>query len=209
MNFKCVSKYFTGIKEPVVCGIDEVGRGPWAGPLIACALVLHKNPRIRGLKDSKKLTREKREKAYKKLQKCAYYGLGVFTHDEIDSQGLAKAAKEVFTRAYDDLIKKYPSLKPDIILIDGRDKVLFPITHRSIIKGDENIKVIACASIIAKVERDKLMRDFACEFPQYGFEKHKGYGTALHQEAIKKHGFCEIHRKSYKPIIASFNAIRN
>jgi ribonuclease HII len=203
MNFKSTNNFLNGEKNNVVCGLDEAGRGPWAGPVVACALVLKNEPRIKGLKDSKQLSKEKRELAYKRLQKCSYFGVGIATHKEIDELGLIKAANHAFVRAITNLQKKHPEIKPDILLIDGRDKFIFPIKHKSIIKGDEKIKIIACASIIAKVERDKIMCEYAGLYPDYGFEKHKGYGTSQHQQAISRHGICDIHRKSYKPIVSS------
>lgn len=199
----------------IVCGMDEVGRGPWAGPLYTCGLVFKKDPGIRGLKDSKKLSPARREQIYKKLIKCSYIGIGIVEVDELDNLGLSKSIRLAYQRALDELIaamnleKSSPAkvsegknepVKPHILLIDGRDKLDLPIPAKSIIKGDEKVKIIACASIVAKVERDRLMCRLSKKYPKYGFNLHKGYGTARHQRALAKHGICEIHRKSFAPI---------
>jgi len=191
----------------VVCGMDEVGRGPWAGPVVACGLILHKDPRIKGLKDSKQLSAQRREQIYEKLKRCAHIGIGKAEAEEIDDLGLTKATRLAFKRALEELTSQTgkteqltKALVPDILLIDGRDKLNLPILAKSIIKGDEKVKVIACASIVAKVERDRIMCKAANKYPEYGFSIHKGYGTARHQKALAKYGVCDIHRKSFKPI---------
>ncbi len=185
--------------QGIICGIDEVGRGPWAGPLVACALVF-KRKRVFGLKevkDSKKLTEKKREKFFAIIKKNAVYGIGMAEVEEIDTFGLTKATNLAFTRALEELPLAF---KPDFLLIDGREKWKLPYPSRSIIKGDEKIKIIACASIMAKVTRDRIMRKLALQYTKYGFERHKGYGTSRHARALKKHGICPIHRRSFRPI---------
>lgn len=187
----------------LVAGIDEVGRGPWAGPIISCAYI--EKEVVVGVKitDSKKMNLAQREVAYEKLIKAGYYGIGQASPKEIDQLGLSKAHKLSFKRAIQALIKSAKS-KPDFLMIDGRDKLDPVTTHhipfKTIIKGDLTVRVISCASIIAKVTRDRLMDKLAKKYPNYAFEKHKGYGTSEHKKLLKKHGACEIHRHSYKPI---------
>jgi ribonuclease HII len=199
-------KNFVPEGEQTVCGLDEVGRGPWAGPLVACALILKKDIRFKGLRDSKKMPAKAREKIFRLLQKKAVYGLGVVSVEEVDSLGIIKANNLAFSRALDGLLAKKGAIRPDFLVVDGRDRLSFPYPHRTIIKGDEKIRVIACASIVAKVTRDSMMADLALQWPQYGFERHKGYGTALHRRALKKYGPCQIHRKSFSPMKA-FNGV--
>jgi ribonuclease HII len=184
----------------VLCGIDEVGRGPWAGPIVASAVILVEEIRFKGLKDSKKLTAKARAEACKILQQKAFFGIGKVESKEVDKLGLIKATNAAFIRALEDMCKKKGCPKPDFLLVDGRDRLKLPYPHKTIIKGDEKLKLIACASIIAKVTRDNIMDEFAAKFPDYGFDEHKGYGTARHQQALKSHGACEIHRKSFKPV---------
>lgn len=183
----------------LIAGVDEVGRGPWAGPLVACAYVCVK--KVTGIKitDSKKMNQAERETAYSKLIKAGYYGLGQAEPSEIDRLGLSRANRLAFKRALSAL-----KVKPDLIMVDGRDNISLASTgkipFRTLTKGDSIIHEISCASIIAKVTRDRHMEKMAKKYPQYGFEKHKGYGTRLHKNCLKKHGVCRIHRKSYKPV---------
>lgn len=186
----------------IICGLDEAGRGPWAGPLVTCALVFKKKRicGLKGVKDSKKLTEQKREDFFSVIGKIAVYGVGIAEVTEIDTFGLTKATKLAFLRALENL-----PMRPDFLLIDGRDKFQLPYAARSIIKGDEKIKIITCAGIVAKVTRDRIMRKLALQYPQYGFERHKGYGTARHARALKKNGICPIHRKSFSPVAQIIN----
>ena len=193
-------KKFVGDTRRTICGLDEVGRGPWAGPLVACALILNKDIRFKGLKDSKKMPAPSREKIFKVLQKKAFYGLGVVSVEEVDSLGITKANNLAFNRALHDLTTKKGSIKPEYLVIDGRDRLDLPYPHKTIIKGDEKVKIIACASIVAKVTRDGMMRNLAVRWPQYGFERHKGYGTAGHMRALAKYGPCPLHRRSFSPV---------
>lgn len=187
-----------GTDERMVCGLDEVGRGPWAGPIVACALMFTTTLKLPKLKDSKGLTKEHREEFYELLTQKAAYGVGMARADEIDGLGLIKANNVAFQRALDELAQKGHT--PSFILVDGRDRLKLPQPWKTLIKGDEKVKLIACASIVAKVVRDKLMDELAVKYPKYGFESHKGYGTKEHQEALRTHGACEIHRKSFAPI---------
>jgi ribonuclease HII len=182
-------------KYKIICGLDEVGRGPWAGPLVVCALILKSHFVFKGLKDSKQLSPLKREEVFQRLQKYAFFAIGMAEVEEIDRLGLTKATNLAYLRALENL-----PIKPDYLLIDGRDKMKLPYPYRTIIKGDEKVKLIACASIVAKVTRDRLMVELAVRYPEYGFELHKGYGTERHQAALRTHGICEIHRKSFQPV---------
>lgn len=200
MVFLSPKKVLNVKDDMVLCGMDEAGRGPWAGPVVACALMFKRKFLIKGLRNSKDLTREKREEIYKKLTEKAWFGVGMAEHTEVDTLGLSKATNLAFSRAIEQLVSQKNVNKPDLLVIDGRDKFTLPLPYESVIKGDEKLKVIACASIIAKVERDRIMREYAQKYPQYGFERHVGYGTKRHQQALKEHGVCDIHRKSFAPV---------
>ncbi|MEZ4087144.1 MAG: ribonuclease HII [Candidatus Gracilibacteria bacterium] len=206
MAFLSLKKLLETDQPPFVWGLDEAGRGPWAGPVVACALMFLEDVRIHGIKDSKQLNKEQREKIYKKLADKTVFGVGRAEHHEIDTFGLTKATNMAYQRAVEALLEKKKSKEPELMLIDGRDKFQLPFRYHSIIKGDAKVKIIACASIIAKVERDKIMEEYAKKFPEYGFEYHKGYGTKRHQQALKQHGTCEIHRTSYAPIVRINNS---
>lgn len=179
-----------------IAGCDEVGCGAWAGPIYAAAIIL--SPKFKKqICDSKQLSEKKRKKLSQEIKKAnKWYSLGIVSKEELDILGLTKARKLACWRAVKNLSKK-----PDFVLFDGRDifKKFF-LPYQFIIKGDEKIKSIACASIIAKVERDRLMEKLAKRYPRYQFNKNKGYGTKKHILALKKYGPCKIHRFSYKPI---------
>ena len=183
--------------KKIIAGMDEAGRGPWAGPVIAAAVILPHRIKLPGLTDSKKLTKAQRETLFNLIRSKAWYGVGMASNQEIDKNGLIPATNLAFLRALNAL-----TIKPDHLLIDGRDKWKLPIPYETIIKGDTKIRAISAASIIAKVTRDGLMERFALEYPQYKFERHKGYGTRLHAEALSKHGVSLLHRKSYQPVKA-------
>ncbi len=177
-------------------GVDEAGRGPWAGPVVAACVILNRDiPQLGEIDDSKKLSEAKREKLYEIIKENSIYGIGVASNKEIDRLGIVKAVELAIKRAINVM-----NQKPSFLLIDGRDKFDLPIPYKSIIDGDEKVKMIAAASILAKVWRDRYMKLVADIYPVYGFEKHKGYGTKAHTEALKKYGPCEIHRFSFKPI---------
>ncbi len=176
-----------------IAGIDEVGRGPLAGPVISAAVILKENAKIPGLKDSKQLTKAQREALFPIIMKNALdYSIAIVSHKTIDKINIANAIRLANQMCIDHLEKK-----PDMVLIDGRDKQTLNIPYKTIIKGDTKVKCIAAASVIAKVFRDKLMEYYAKEFPFYRFEKHAGYGTREHRTLIGRHGPCEIHRMSY------------
>lgn len=184
-------QYQQGFK--VVCGIDEAGRGPLAGPVYAAAVILKKGQTIEGVNDSKKLSEKKREALYNKIiDECLAYAIGVADEKEIDEINILQATFLAMKRAVDGL-----SVKPDCALVDGNQIPPLDCSVSTIIKGDSKSESIAAASILAKVERDRYMLEMAQKYPQYCFEKHKGYGTKLHYEMIEKHGICDIHRKSF------------
>lgn len=200
---KRLSSEFTLTSEDaIICGLDEVGRGCWAGPLFTCALVLKKDIRHKLLRDSKLLNPAQREKMYKFLMPRAYIGIGIAEVEEIDTLGLTQATNLAFQRALDQLTTLYPHIIPHYLLIDGKDKLNFSFPFRTVIDGDEKIKEIASAAIMAKVTRDRYMIKLSQQYPEYGFEYHKGYGTLRHQQALRTHGLTDIHRKRFKPVQA-------
>lgn len=177
-----------------ICGIDEAGRGPLAGPVVVAAVIMPKDSMIEGVNDSKKVSEKKREKLYEEITETAIaWGVGIIDQKEIDDINILNATKKGLTTALTEL-----EVKPNLILVDALTKIdTLGIPYRSVIKGDAKIYSIAAASIIAKVTRDRIMRQWDELYPQYGFEKHKGYGTAMHIAAIKENGICPLHRKSF------------
>ena len=192
-SFIPIEKQLKGLGFRFIAGIDEVGRGPLAGPVVSAAVILKEKARLPGLADSKKLSKVKREKLFWMiLNNSLDYCITAVPHTLIDRINILNA-----TRIANDLCVRELSIKPDIAIIDGRDKQILDIPFLTFIKGDNYVRSIAAASILAKVFRDSLMKHYAGEFPEYGFERHVGYGTRLHRANILKHGFCDIHRKSY------------
>ena len=181
----------------VIAGIDEAGRGPLAGPVSAAAVVLPKDFVHEVLDDSKKITEKKREVIYEELidRDDITWAHSYADVDEIDGINILKATHAAMARAAEAL-----DTKPDFCLIDGLAVPNFPFVSEGIVKGDGKSLSIAAASIIAKVMRDRLMVQYAEIYPEYGFEKHKGYGTKQHMEALHKHGPCPLHRKSFAPV---------
>lgn len=178
-----------------IAGIDEVGRGPLAGPVVAAAVILDPNQSILGLNDSKKLNVIKREQLYDEINNKAHaVGVGIVTPQEIDQINILQATKKAMIKAYEDL-----SVEPDFLLIDAV-KLKTTIPQQSIIKGDMHSNSIMAASIIAKVTRDKLMTDYDLQFPGYGFASNAGYGTKVHLEGLEKYGATAIHRKTFSPV---------
>jgi len=177
----------------VIAGIDEAGRGPLAGPVVSAAVILEKGTRLPGLDDSKKVTKKRREELYDQIiKKAKGYSISIVGPSIIDDINILNAV-----RVANDLCIKHLKPKPDFIVIDGRDKQIIKAPFQTIIKGDQRVRSIAAASILAKVFRDRLMEHYSKKYEKYSFEKHMGYGTSLHRKLIKKHGFCEIHRKSF------------
>lgn len=178
-----------------VAGIDEVGRGPLAGPVVAAAVILPEKIFISGINDSKKLSSKKRQQLYQEIKNEALaIGIGVVGADVIDEINIYQATKKAMNIAINQL-----SIFPDFLLIDAM-KIDTPITQRSLIKGDSLSVSIASASIIAKVYRDRLMMEYSKKYPEYQFEKNAGYGTREHIQAIRKFGPTPIHRKTFAPI---------
>ena len=182
----------------LICGIDEAGRGPLAGPVVVGAVVMKPDSKLEWVNDSKKVTEKRREILYDRIiEESLAWGVGIVSWDEIDDLNILNATKKGLTIALKQVVNKLQT-KPDIVLVDAlREIDTLGIPYQSIIKGDATCYSIACSSIIAKVTRDRIMREYDDAFPEYGFAKHKGYGTKEHIEAIKKYGPCLIHRKSF------------
>ena len=181
-----------GVK--LIAGIDEAGRGPLAGPVVVGIAIMPENSMIEGVNDSKKVSEKKREKLYDLItQEAMAWNVGIADQNEIDEINILNATKLALTRAIDGL-----KIKPDLILVDALTNInTLGIPYKSIIKGDAKEYSIAAASILAKVTRDRMMREYDEIYPQYGFSGHKGYGTAKHIAAIKEYGPCILHRKSF------------
>lgn len=185
------SFYTQGYK--VICGVDEAGRGPLAGPVCAAAVILPEHLEIPGLTDSKKLTDKKRRALFPVIQERAIaFGIGFASEQEIDEINILQATFLAMKRAMEQL-----KVRPDLALIDGNRETDFGLPVRTVIKGDSLSLNIAAASVLAKVSRDDVMLRLAETYPAYGFDIHKGYGTRAHYEALEKFGPCPIHRKSF------------
>lgn len=179
--------------EQLLCGVDEAGRGPLAGPVCAAAVILPRGLCIPGLNDSKKLTEKKREALYDVICSSAVsYGIAFATVDEIEEVNILNAAMLAMNRAIEKL-----SVQPTLALIDGNHSSAIKIASRCVVKGDAKCADIAAASVLAKVTRDRYMLEMAEKYPQYKFEKHKGYGTKDHYAALREYGPCDIHRPSF------------
>ncbi len=177
----------------IVCGVDEAGRGPLAGPVFAAAVILPENYSHEILNDSKKLSEKKRDIVYDDIIKDAVaYSVGIATEKEIDEINILNATFLAMKRAVDGL-----TLRPDLAYIDGNQYPKTGVTEVTIVKGDSKCMSVAAASIIAKVSRDRFMMEIAEQYPQYEFKKHKGYGTKLHYEMIEKYGVSPVHRRSF------------
>ena len=200
-NFREEKKlYKKGYK--LVVGIDEAGRGPLAGPVVACAFAMFQNPKskiqISNIKDSKKLSAKQREEIYKLLKENSdvEWGIGRVSERVIDKINILKATKLAMQRAVKNLEKKQSRI--DFLIIDGNFGIDLDISQKSIIKGDQKVFSCAAASIIAKVYRDRMMLRYHKKYPDYGFDRHKGYGTELHRDLINKKGLSKIHRKTFR-----------
>ncbi|MGN1207958.1 MAG: ribonuclease HII [Christensenellales bacterium] len=178
-----------------ICGCDEAGRGPLAGPVVVASVImpLSRASLIEGVDDSKKLSEQKREELYEKIIKTARaFKVAIISEKVIDEINILNATKQGMTQAITGL-----NIKPDLALIDAVSGLNLSCETVSIIKGDAKSYLIGCASIIAKVTRDRIMREYSKQYPNYHFEKHKGYGTKEHIELLKKFGKCDIHRESF------------
>lgn len=182
----------------LVCGIDEVGRGPLAGPVLSCAIIMPKGKKIEGVRDSKKLTEKKREALYPLiLQQALAWGIGQCGERTIDRINIRQASLLSMKKALENLHDHEGRfLQPDLLLVDA-ERIQTEIPQISLVHGDDLIYVISCASIVAKVSRDRIMKAYAKTYPLYGFEKHKGYGTKAHLEAIKSFGILPLHRRTF------------
>ena len=178
----------------LIAGIDEAGRGPLAGPVVAAAVILSPDYENSEIKDSKQLSARKRERLYEIIKQDALsIGLGVAEASIVDAVNVLQATLIAMKEAIANL-----SITPDYLLIDGTHRIFLSIPQETIVKGDSLSLSVASASIIAKVSRDRIMEIYHRQFPQYNFLKNKGYGTGEHREAIKKYGYCKIHRRSFR-----------
>ena len=186
------NKYISQGKK-LICGVDEAGRGPLAGPVCAAAVIMPEGLIIEGVNDSKKLTAKKREKLFDIIKNEAVcYSVAFASASEIDKINILNATHLAMNRAVEGLEKA-----PEVVLVDGNSLPKWYYNSEAIVKGDAVCHSIACASILAKVSRDRLMLLEAEKYPQYSFEKHKGYGTKVHVQALKEYGPCPIHRKTF------------
>ena len=187
----------------LIAGGDEAGRGPWAGPVTAAMVILPDEPCIVGLNDSKKLTRNQRKELFEEIkEKAVAYGIGWASAEEIDKINILEATRLAFQRAFEQL-----KPQPDYVLLDFIKLPWLKLPHQAFAKGETLSASVAAASILAKESRDIEMERLALEYPDYGFEAHKGYGTAAHIKALKEHGPCPLHRVSFKPIKALLEEI--
>jgi ribonuclease HII len=185
-----------------VCGVDEAGRGPWAGPVVASAVIFHTTKAIRGVNDSKQLTRDERETLFLRITERCHVGIGIASVEEIGEFNIWGATTLAMRRAVSNL-----PIAPEMALVDGKiHPKEFPCKTETVVDGDAISYSIAAASIIAKVTRDRIMCEQALFYPQYGFDRHAGYGTPQHRNALKTHGPCAIHRTSFAPIRALIEA---
>ncbi|OGG95711.1 ribonuclease HII [Candidatus Kuenenbacteria bacterium RBG_16_41_7] len=179
-----------------IAGLDEAGRGAWAGPVVAAAVVLPPKLKIKGLRDSKLLSLKQREELFVVIKKNALaIGVGIVSEKTIDSEGIIGATRRAFLAAAEKIKEQV-----EYLLVDGIKFFGHYLPTSFYIKGDRKIISIAAASIVAKVTRDCILIDYHKEYPLYGFDQHKGYGTAQHMESLEKHGPCAIHRQSFRPI---------
>ncbi len=180
-----------------IAGLDEAGRGPLAGPVVAAAVMLSADRPIPGLRDSKRLSPQQRYTVYRAiLQQAVAWGIGIVPHVQIDQHDVLWATKEAMIRA----VRQLP-WAPDLLLIDGTVSLPLPIAQRTVVRGDACCASIAAASVLAKVIRDRLMVAYATRYPEYGFDKHKGYPTREHYACLQKYGPCAIHRRSFRGVV--------
>jgi ribonuclease HII len=176
-----------------LAGVDEAGRGPLAGPVVAAAVVFPPGTELEGLNDSKKFSPKKRESLFETIQKLADFGIGIISERVIDQVNIYQATRLAMKEAIERLPKP-----PDHLLIDGNMTLDLPLSQEAIVQGDAKVASIAAASILAKVTRDRLMLEYHTQYPLYGFDRHKGYPSAKHIEAIHQYGLSPIHRRSFR-----------
>ncbi len=187
---------FRALWGDLLAGIDEAGRGPLAGPVVAACVALKPGTKLRGVRDSKTLTALKREEAAVRIRaEAVAVGVGVASVAEVDAFNIRMAALLAMRRSLEAL-----GLEPQGLLVDGRDEIWTSIPCKAVVDGDAQSQAVAAASIVAKVTRDALMTEDDARYPLYGFSQHKGYGTPEHLEALRLHGPCLIHRKSFRPV---------
>ncbi len=180
----------------LVAGGDEAGRGPWAGPVYAAFVILDEGKRIEGLDDSKKLSRRRRRELFEQIcSEALAFGIGTASPEEIDRINILEATRLAFQRAFEGLQQR-----PDYVLLDYIKLPWLRLPHQAFARGESISASVAAASILAKEARDLYMEEVAQMYPKYGFEKHMGYGTAAHQQALLEHGPCPLHRRSFKPV---------
>ena len=184
----------------LIAGVDEAGRGPLAGPVVAAAVILNPAKRIRGLADSKVLSPQKRERLHDEIMdKALCCAIALATVQEIDTLNILQATLLAMRRAVEGL-----RMPPALVMVDGNRLPVLPMRAEAVIDGDAKVKAISAASILAKVHRDRWCAEIDAHWPQYGFAAHKGYGTAAHLAALREHGACEHHRRSFAPVAAVF-----
>lgn len=181
-------------------GIDEAGRGPWAGPVTASAVCLPPQFFDSGLADSKLLSPQTRERLHGKITAEAVFGIAVIEVEHIDAVNILRATHQAMKNALLNLLEKHPELTPDLVVVDGRPVPDMGYPQKNIVKGDQKSAAIAAAGILAKVTRDRIMLGLHERYPDYDFASHKGYGTKKHLEKLLAHGPCPIHRKSFRPV---------
>jgi ribonuclease HII len=187
----------------VLIGLDEAGRGPLAGPVVAAAVAWNRPCKVKGIDDSKRLTAKRREELFELIQsESRSWGIAVVGHEEIDRINILQASLQAMGKAWLQAVDRELSqtLKKALVLVDGNQRATLPtsVEQRPVVKGDARSLHIAAASILAKVARDRLMLDYHQQWPEYGFDRHKGYPTSQHLQAIRQYGPCPIHRRSFK-----------
>jgi ribonuclease HII len=191
-----VQQSFVWSDAGLVAGVDEAGRGPWAGPVLAAAVILDDTRPLRGLTDSKKLTPAGRDRLYDEIRAQALCcSVAQASVEEIDRLNILQATMLAMRRAVEGL-----RLKPRLVQVDGNRLPVLGVRAEAIVQGDAKVQAISAASVLAKVTRDRLMQTLHTEYPVYGFDRHKGYGTPAHQLALRQHGPCPIHRRSFAPV---------
>lgn len=179
-----------------IAGVDEAGRGPLAGPVVAAAVVLPHPHALLGLDDSKKLTPRQRERLFVEIRRqCTSFGIGIVDHQTVDAINILQASLLAMKQAVEQM-----AVRVELLLIDGNRGIDSKVDQKTIVGGDATCGSIAAASILAKVTRDRIMERYHIQYPQYEFGRHKGYGTALHRARIRQHGPCAIHRKTFKGV---------
>ena len=189
-----LQKSFHRLGYQFIVGVDEAGRGPLAGPVVAAAVILAPEVYLAGVNDSKALSSARREELFSTIvSKACAYGIGVVSPAEIDEINILQATFLAMVKAIN-----HTNIFPDLVVVDGRQRLPFPLCQYPLVKADSRCQVVAAASIIAKVIRDRIMRFYHLRYPLYGFDRHKGYGTAVHRQAVKLYGLSPVHRRSFR-----------